>query len=186
MLTKKSKEALLGKAKELGASGGKFIRIKDIPVGAWTRMKCQYGCPNFGKTLCCPPYTPDYAATQDFLQGYKHALLLQYKYEFKAEEANNWVEVDKNLSNELLQLLLAVEKEAFLANYYKAFALKAGRCHLCETCTLTYCRHPQEARPSMEACGIDVMAVVNKAGFKAQILKGPVRELAIYGLVLIE
>lgn len=90
------------------------------------------------------------------------------------------------MSNGLLDILLTLEREAFLQNHYKAFALKAGRCRLCDQCSLTKCVHPTKARPSLEACGIDVMALANDNGYSAEILQGPVQELKIYGLLLVE
>ena len=185
-MLKKDEKALLAKAKSLGATDAKFIDVKKIKVGAWTRMKCQFGCPNYGQTLCCPPYAPTYDATQAFLKEYKKAMLVQFTSPMPQGKKVDWVKVDMDISNGLLKLLLGVEREAFLLNYYKSFALKAGRCRLCKECNLKKCVHPLEARPSMEACGIDVMALANDNGYKAEILTGPVKELKIYGLVLVD
>lgn len=186
MLSKKIKQQLLKKATELGAADAKFIRAERIEVGAWTRWKCQYGCPNYGKTLCCPPYAPDYHETEALIRSFEYALLVQFVQPMPEGDKVNWQEVDKNISNNLLDLLLGIEREAFILNCYKAFALKAGRCHLCPDCNLKFCAHPQKARPSMEACGIDVMALANACGYKAKVLTGPVKEMKIYGLVLID
>ena len=62
---------LVEKALALGASGAKTVDVASIRTGAWTRWKCQFGCPNYGKTLCCPPFVPDYAATQVFTGIYQ-------------------------------------------------------------------------------------------------------------------
>ena len=59
------------KAISYGASATKVVDISTVKVGLWTRMKCQYGCPNFGSNLCCPPYAPSYDETQRFLSEYK-------------------------------------------------------------------------------------------------------------------
>ena len=85
-----------------------------------------------------------------------------------------------------LEILLNLEREAFLQNHYKAFALKAGRCRLCKECNLKQCVNPTKARPSLEACGIDVMALANDNGYQAEILQAAVPELKIYGLLLVE
>jgi len=44
----------------------------------------------------------------------------------------------------------------FLAGYYKAFCLGNGSCRLCAKCNTRGWIHTEQARPSMEACGIDV------------------------------
>ena len=48
------------------------------------------------------------------------------------------------------------------------------------------CVNPTKARPSLEACGIDVMALANDNGYQAEILQAAVPELKIYGLLLVE
>ncbi len=179
-------QGLLDKALALGASNAKIVEVKNIKTGAWTRIKCQYGCPNYGLTLCCPPYTPDYAAMQKFLAEYELGILVECTFELAQGDYKNYIASDTKISNQLLELLLALEREAFLQNYYRAFALKAGRCRLCAKCNLVKCVNPTKARPSMEACGIDVFALANDNGFPMQVIKGPVKELKVYGLVLVE
>jgi len=184
MLTQTFKTAFAKQAEKLGASASKFIAVKDIPLGHWTRLKCQYGCGSYGKNLCCPPYTPDADTMEKLLQEYKGACLVQYTCSLTDPE--DWSEIDRKMSQDLLAILLALEKMAFTQNYYKAFALKAGNCYLCPECTLTTCRFPHKARPSMEACGIDVFALVRQAGFKIKVLPEHTHELQVYGLILLE
>lgn len=184
MLPVKTKNAFLQKAKDLGATAAKFVAVRDIPLGAWTRLKCQFGCGSYGKNLCCPPYTPDAERMKTILADYGSALLIQYACELKNE--NDWEEIDGKMSYALLDILLELEKAAFIHNYYKAFALKAGCCALCKACTLTQCRFPYKARPSMEACGIDVFALTKKAGMAVKVLPEKTKNIVVYGLILIE
>ena len=179
-------EELRSKACELGASAAKIVDVAGIKTGAWTRMKCQYGCPDYGLSLCCPPYTPDYAQMREFLAEYAAAVLVEYTFPLKEEDCTDFAAADLRMSNELLNILLALEKKAFFQNHYRAFALKAGRCRLCEQCNLKKCVHPAKARPSLEACGIDVFALANDNGFNMQVITGPITELKVYGLLLVE
>jgi predicted metal-binding protein len=48
------------------------------------------------------------------------------------------------------------------------------------------CRHPEEARPAMEACGIDVFATVRKHGFTINVVKEVTDPQHYFGLVLFE
>lgn len=169
-----------------GASATKTVKIPSIKTGAWTRMKCQYGCPNYGLTLCCPPYTPDYEATQKFLGEYQHGIIIEYTMEMSSTGSSDFNAVDLKMSNNLLDILLKLEREAFFLNYYRSFALKAGKCRLCDKCNLKKCVNPTKARPSLEACGIDVFALANDNGFEMKVITGPITELKIYGLLLVE
>lgn len=178
-------DELGSKALQLGASATKIVDVKNIKTGRWTHMKCQYGCPNYGSNLCCPPYTPDFAATAKFLSEYDKGMIVEYILPIN-DISTDFEKIDLSLSNNLLEILLELEKAAFLQNHYRAFALKAGRCRLCEKCNLQKCVYPLKARPSLEACGIDVFALANDNGFNMQVLKGPVTELKIYGLLLVD
>lgn len=182
----KDLQVLIEKALEAGASAARVVDVNTIKTGSWTRWKCQYGCPNYGKTLCCPPYSPDYEATQRFLSEYKKGIIVQYTMQLDPTGPADFERADLQLSNELLCILLELEREAFLLNHYKAFALKAGRCRLCEKCNLEHCVHPTKARPSLEACGIDVFALARDNGFDMDVVTGPITKLDIYGMVLVE
>lgn len=136
--------------------------------------------------MCCPPFVPDYAATQRFLQEFIRGIIIQYTFPLNGVAVENFAAADLSMSNGLLEILLNLEREAFLQNHYKAFALKAGRCRLCKECNLKQCVNPTKARPSLEACGIDIMALANDNGYQAEILQAAVPELKIYGLLLVE
>lgn len=173
-------------ARKAGASAVKVVDVAKIKRGVWPRMKCQYGCEQYASNLCCPPYTPDISFMNRFLDEYGTGLLVQYTKAMNLRDIKDWQEFDRILNNELLMVLLKVEKSGMMRNYYKAFALKAGRCGLCRICNLKKCIHPESARPSMEACGIDVLALAKDYGFSARLLKGPVKQVSVYGLVLLE
>lgn len=179
-------EKLQEKALAIGASATKIVEVPKIRTGAWTRMKCQFGCPNYGATLCCPPYAPDFERTQKFLAEYQYGMIVEYTVATQRLDHEDFAAADTRITNGLLEILLKLERDAFLLNHYRAFALKAGRCRLCEKCNLVKCVHPTEARPSMEACGIDVFALCNDNGFGMKVITGPVQELKIYGLLLVE
>jgi predicted metal-binding protein len=52
------------------------LKIEDISIAPWVRLKCKYGCSKYGKSWCCPPETPDPEKMQIVLDGYREALLL--------------------------------------------------------------------------------------------------------------
>ena len=99
-------QKLVEKALALGASGAKTVDVASIRTGAWTRWKCQFGCPNYGKTLCCPPFVPDYAATQRFLQEFIRGIIIQYTFPLNGVTVENFAAADLSMSNGLLEILL--------------------------------------------------------------------------------
>jgi predicted metal-binding protein len=85
------------------------------------------------------------------------------------------------------RIAAAMERELFLAGYYRAFGLGSGPCELCETCAFDKgCRHPHQARPAMEACGIDVFATVRRAGFEVNVVRSHKDAQHYFGMVLVK
>ncbi|MFO0794604.1 MAG: DUF2284 domain-containing protein [Candidatus Brocadiaceae bacterium] len=84
-------------------------------------------------------------------------------------------------------MVTELEKAAFSLGFYKAFGFGAGPCKLCEHCdTNSPCPHTAEARPSMEACGIDVYQTARNHNLRIETLKNKDDEINIYGLVLLD
>lgn len=74
--------------------------------------------------------------------------------------------------NAFAKLMSSLETEAFKLGYRFAAAFAGGDCVLCEVCAAVddgVCRHPFEARPSMEAVGIDVVATARAAGLDIEL-----------------
>ena len=146
------------------------IPATSVVVAEWVSWKCRYGCPDYGRVRTCPPYAPAPERTRELLLGYERALL-----------------VEARRSHTVRYLASALEREAFLAGFYKALGLGAGPCRLCEECRPEApCARPEEARPSMEACGIDVFATVRANGLEVETLTEPGRVQRSFGLVLLE
>jgi len=156
-------------AQALGARSAKVIRPADVVTGGWVRWKCRYGCGCYNSSLTCPPLSPAPEETRRVLDEYTRAVL------FEAAR------------REPKRIAVELERELFLAGYYKAFGLGAGPCRLCSNCALDKgCRHPDEARPAMEACGIDVFATVRRHGFTIDVVRCESDPQHYFGLVLVE
>jgi predicted metal-binding protein len=152
------------------------VETSQIFTEPWVRMRCQFGCSMFGKSLCCPPKTPKPKEMRQILDSYKHAILLHrhirkgYKY-----------------INEFNEIVTDLERAIFLNGFYKAWSIGSGPCTRCKECNVTgTCLHPDKARPSMESCGIDVFKTAGQQGLPIKTLKDHSEERDVYALILVE
>jgi predicted metal-binding protein len=164
-------EHFIKRAFELGAIEAKIISPKQVFTAEWVRRKCQYGCDGFGEHLTCPPYSPTPQETRRLLDEYKTAVLIHFS----------------SRGIEILKIIYTLEHEAFLLGYYKAYGMSAGPCSFCEKCNVQKtCCHTEQARPSMEACGIDVFKTARTAGYPIEVVKDHSCTQNYYGLILLE
>ena len=167
------------RAKSMGVSQAKIIDVRDVVVGNWVRLKCQYGCPRYGASLGCPPYSPTPDYTRKMLDEYSKGLLMYIEDVSPVESDEDKVKFQRSVTD--------LEREMFLDGYYKAFTMTMGRCKLCKTCDPTKpCLHPYEARPSMEACGIDVYQTARNSGFTLEVVTSRDSLYSRVALILIE
>lgn len=164
------------KAVRLGADHAKVIKTDTIVTAPWVYWKCRYGCSGYKSSLCCPPYTPDYRQTRELVDSYQNALLVHVSNDPESE-----AHVD------LTHIVTTIERDLFLAGYFKVFTMGAGSCGYCDgKCSFKVCRHPEKARPLMEACGIDVYSTSRNNGLPIEVLKDYSCKMNKFGLVLIE
>ncbi|OGP83928.1 MAG: hypothetical protein A2Z08_07630 [Deltaproteobacteria bacterium RBG_16_54_11] len=163
-------------ALEKGADNAKIIDVASIITAPWVRLKCQFGCYGYGRSLCCPPHTPTPEQTRQVLDSYTHALLLHLHWR------KGYTVLQK-----FNEMVVALETTIFLDGYYKAWAMGSGPCRICKTCNTTgTCLHADRARPAMEACGIDVFATARGNDFPLRVVRTHKEERNIFGIVLVE
>ena len=85
----KSIEVYCKEALEMGVEGAKVIDPRSVVTAEWVRMKCQFGCPGFGMSHCCPPHTPTPDVTRKVIDSYQKAILLHRRLE-KGEESKGF------------------------------------------------------------------------------------------------
>jgi predicted metal-binding protein len=160
----------VGKALAMGAGDAEVIRASTIRCEAWVRLKCQFGCGGYNKRLTCPPFTPTPAETALVVACYRRAILIHSD--------------DNDIVNDIVPRL---EREIFLSGYFKALGFGSGPCRLCDRCdTGSLCRYPDLARPSMEACGIDVFTTVRTNGFDIEVVRNRRQIGDYYGVILVD
>src|SRR4030042_3178946 len=57
----------------------KWLDPWEIVVAEWVRMKCEFGCPSYGKVASCPPNNPSVEECRRFFSEYKRALVLYFQ-----------------------------------------------------------------------------------------------------------
>ena len=169
MKSNNSYRQFLEKAIELSAKESKIVDPSSIVTADWVRMKCQFGCGGYGSSYCCPPNTPRPEETRKVIDCYEKALLAHFAGDTGVTKA-----------------IVELEKAAFLSGFYKALSFGAGPCSLCKICGDDGCKYPVLARPSMEACGIDVFATARSNGFPIEVITDRSCTGNYYGLLLID
>ncbi|GAB4283231.1 MAG: DUF2284 domain-containing protein [Deferrisomatales bacterium] len=171
---------LVDKARELGATAAALIPARQVVVDERVRLKCAVPvCQGYDHYLHCPPNTMSVEEFRAALSRYSTALLVQVESEQTSADLDDEglagkdaVQLEDELhgdANRLLgRIVTRLEAEAFKAGYYYAAGFTGGICVLCPECVGRAsgepCRHPFEARPSMEGVGIDVFETAANAG----------------------
>lgn len=194
---------LCQEAKKLGAADAVALEASEIVVDPRVILKCQVPiCHRYGNNLMCPPYVMAVSEFQEILSKYTHAVLIQVDISLPEQltqaidQEADLAAVSKNryyqqswshVSRKFGKLIGKVEAAAFNLGYRFAAGFGAP-CLLCDECVIGQpgepCRHPFQARPSMEAVGIDVLKTAERAGVASSM---PVKDrVVVHGLVLVD
>jgi predicted metal-binding protein len=175
-------------ALELGAADAKIIPSNSVVVEDRVVLKCKVGCTNYGKTLACPPYTPSAEEFRKIVGEYSYALFMKFTSKAEADsdlqkslgksqgdttlpadmklKADEFWAVWKADKHKMLDSVVKLEKEAMRKGYSLAVGFVSGSCQLCEKCNVAsgICVHPETARYSEDAVGVNVRKTAENAG----------------------
>ena len=175
-------------ALELGAADAKIIPSNSVVVEDRVVLKCKVGCTNYGKTLACPPYTPSAEEFRKIVGEYSYALFMKFTSKAEADsdlqkslgksqgdttlpadmklKADEFWAVWKADKHKMLDSVVKLEKEAMRKGYSLAVGFVSGSCQLCEKCNVAsgICVHPEIARYSEDAVGVNVRKTAENAG----------------------
>ena len=138
-------------------------------------------CDTYGTNSICPPHTPTVQECREFFSEYSHIAIL--RIEKVADDPENehieFKEIDENL--------LALEREIFLAGYYKAMALPMTICYWCDECQDDgNCKQNSKSRPTPEALGVDVFETVRNIDYPAEVLTDYTEKMNRYAFLLVK
>jgi predicted metal-binding protein len=160
----------------------RWLDPREIVVAEWVRMKCLYGCREYGHNAACPPNAPPVDACARFFREYQRAVVFHFaKSVERPEDRHAW---GRKLNLELLKL----EHEVFKAGFVKAFLLFFDSCGLCLDCaeTRAECKEPKLSRPTPDALAVDVFATVRKIGYPIEVLSDYGQEMNRYAFLLLD
>jgi len=181
LTTSKELECYCQKIMAAGATHALVTTTSSVVTAPWVRLKCQYGCENYGKSYCCPPHTPTPYETRRILDSYHRAILMHLQW-------TKGVQTGHQIKN-FLNAVIEAEADLFLDNFYRAFCMLGGPCLLCKECALLQnkpCNFSKRARPSMESCGIDVHSTAHNNNLPLSVLKTEEETRNIYCLLLVD
>jgi predicted metal-binding protein len=160
----------------------KWIDPGTIVVSHWVRMKCRFGCEEYGRNASCPPNLPSVEECAAFFKEYRSAVVFHFQKAVRsADELKRWVKA-------LHAHLVKMEKEIFLAGFEKAFVLLVDSCSLCAECSGSreMCKNPKIARPTVEALAVDVYKTVRAIGYPIEVRSEIAQEMDRYAILLLE
>jgi predicted metal-binding protein len=171
-------------ALDLGASAAAVIPANDVVIDERVRLKCTVPrCLRAGETPNCPPYAPDLDLVRQAVKRYSWAVLIKCDVgpieDYAPGRGKTKEEKRRVLSfhQKSGEVVTALERQAYKDGYHLAMGFGGGSCkdYLCKGMICQYldsgrCRFPHRARPAMEAVGIDVLDLINKAGWEAYAL----------------
>jgi predicted metal-binding protein len=144
----------------------RWIDPKVIVVAQRVRVKCVFGCGEFGRNASCPPNAPSVLECQRFFDDYTTAVVFHFEKAVEApEDRHEW-------TRGVNAGLVALEREVFLAGYQKVFLLFMDSCGLCKKCAgvREECRVPRSSRPTPESMAMDVFSTVRRICYPIQVL----------------
>ena len=98
-------------------------------MSQWVRMKCKFGCGEYGRGGACPPETPSVAECRDFFNEYEDAVILHFEGLMdKPEDRHTW---SAGINAKLVQL----ERAVFTSGFERTFLLFMDSCCFCKDCT---------------------------------------------------
>jgi predicted metal-binding protein len=153
-----------------------------IVVAQWVRMKCTFGCTEYGHSACCPPSTPSVDECRQFFRDYSSVIIFHFPQAVDSpEDRHAW-------SRRVNAGLSKLERAVFLAGYPKTFLLYMDSCGICAECpgTRAACKAPRQARPSPEAMAVDVFSTVKQVGYPIHVLTDYDQMMNRYAFLLIE
>lgn len=159
-------DGLVKDALELKASYAAIADVSKIKFHEDYRKACEKNiCRKYDTNWMGPPAIGPISELMDKVKKYKQGLLIQTAHKLSSSFDYKGMIAAGKAHNEIFREILDHVKNKYKLE--EVLPLKAGCCDICERCTYLdgeKCRFPDRAFSSVEAYGIDVMALEKGAG----------------------
>lgn len=175
--------ALIEDAMRLHAARAVMVRPSDITFREEFRKACERNaCGKYGTNWMGPPAVGPLDELMEKARAYKHGLLLQTVHPVSSSfDMKGMITGGKDFEQVFRNVLACMRDKYAIED---ALPLGAGCCGICEKCAYLEhepCRHPDQALSSLEAYGMDVMALARDIGIPYH---GGPKSVAFFGLIL--
>lgn len=155
--------------------------LSQIKITKEVRDRCVDNyCGFYGKNYMCPPNVGDLDHYRQLIRSYQKGLVFSKAYPVKNRyDYQTMVEAGLAFREEIQQLNRQAK-----ADQKNCLFFSAGTCGICETCAILtdeVCRFPEDAIPSLEAAGIDVVQLARDLEMK---YNNGADKVTYFGLVL--
>ena len=163
-----SKEAIK-RAKQLGiVTSVEFDTSLLVPQQSIRAYCVENKCGEYNNHYMCPPHSGTVEENAAMLRQYRNGILFQYE---KPLDVANDAEGLAQSKLEFHSKILELEKLIRDSGASPVLGIIGGSCELCSMCKATTgepCLHPEDARTSLEAMAIDVMALLKHLGLESE------------------
>ncbi len=152
-------------ASEVGITSASHVPVEDRLANVCREIRCE----TYGLSPSCPPHVSGPSGFRELIRKTRHAVVIRIDIPSSVMFSNERLEV----MGLLHEIVSSVEQEAIRMGYAESKAFAGGSCKeiFCgkhAACLVLSkqgeCRNPQYARPSMSGFGINVLALMEKAG----------------------
>ena len=155
---------LQNKFLDFGFKETAMVRIRDIEITQEVRNACeQNSCGQVGKNHMCPPNVGEIDSYRECIEGYEKGILFSQVFPLKTrEDYLRMTDYGKDFRGDCRKLQQELKELKIDFTFFLA-----GPCTICNECTAVkneVCRFPDEAIPSLEAAGVDVVSLTKKCG----------------------
>ncbi len=152
-------------AKQLGIQTCFEFSPTLLVPGERIRAYClENKCGSYGNNYMCPPHIGTLEEIRTRLKNYERGVLLQYSKDIDVRaDRKGVIRTKLDFHRKILEMEGLLKK----GRTGEVWGLIGGNCGLCRTCRIQVdkpCRHPDKARPSLEAIGVDVLGLLDKLG----------------------
>ena len=175
------KEKIESIIRDTGLTDYRWMDPREVVVAHWVRVKCMFGCEDYGYGTC-PPNTPPVDECRQFFREYSTGLVFRVTtFADKDDYPVKW-------SRQMTDSLLEIERRIFLMGHEKTFLLNQTCCAVCKDCpgNMIECTDKKRARPSPESFAVDVYTTVKKFGYDLRVVSENPSEINRFAFILIE